>query len=51
MARLMLGMAYDAQGKRQEALVCYEQVKGMEEHGDSRKLARKYLKEPYRGQR
>ncbi len=51
MSRLMLGMTYDAQGKRQDAVVCYERVEKMEEHGDSRNLARKYLKEPYRGRR
>ena len=51
LARLMLGMTHDVQGRRQEALVCYEQVERMDEHGDSRKLARKYLKEPYQSRR
>ena len=51
LARLMLGMTHDVQGRREEARVCYEQVGRMDEHGDSRKLARKYLQEPYQSRR
>ena len=51
LARLMLGMTYDAQGRREEAVASYRWGKKMDEHSDSRELARRYLKEPYRGRR
>jgi hypothetical protein len=48
LANLYLGMAHDAQGRRSEAVARYQRVLSLPAQGDSRELAGKYLREPYR---
>jgi len=47
LANLMLGMTCDLQGARERAVQRYERVKKLKNQGESRELAKKYLKEPY----
>jgi len=47
LANLMLGMTCDLQGARERAVQRYERVRTLKNQGESRELAKKYLKEPY----
>ncbi|MGB2868206.1 MAG: hypothetical protein WBD36_07135 [Bacteroidota bacterium] len=47
LANLMIGMMYDAQNKRDLALVQYNKVLAMKEYENSRRDARNYIKSPY----
>jgi tetratricopeptide (TPR) repeat protein len=47
LANLMLGMTCDLQGAREQAVKWYERVRKLKNQGESRDLAKKYLKEPY----
>ena len=51
LANLMLGMTSDLLGKREQAVTHYERVKKLKDQGDSHRLAKKYLQEPYSGSR
>lgn len=51
LANLMLGMTFDLQGKREQAVERYRQVGKLRNQGDSRELAKQYLKAPYSGSR
>ena len=51
LANLMLGMTFDLQGKREQAVERYRRVGKLRNQGDSRKLAKQYLEEPYRSGR
>ncbi|WP_456430114.1 tetratricopeptide repeat protein [Rhodocaloribacter sp.] len=48
LGRLRQGMAYDALGRREEAVARYRQVLKMKDWADAHDRARKYLKTPYR---
>lgn len=45
--RLRLGMAYDALGQREQALMLYRQVARMQRWGDSQERARGFIQTPY----
>jgi tetratricopeptide (TPR) repeat protein len=47
-AVLYLGMIYDLQGKRNEAIKKYEDVLDMDEYANSHKLAESYLESPFK---
>jgi tetratricopeptide (TPR) repeat protein len=47
LANLIIGMMYDAEGKRQEAVQQYKKVLAMSEYENSHKDAKKYLQLPY----
>ena len=47
LANLFWGMSCDLQGKREAAVARYERVEHLGNHENSRKLARKYLQQPY----
>lgn len=47
MANLLIGMIYDVQGKRQDAIDQYKKVVDMKEFENSRVDAKNYLKKPY----
>lgn len=47
--QLRMGMAYDALERRALALKHYQRVLNMEEWGDSRKRAERYIENPYQG--
>ncbi len=47
LANLMLGMVFDLQGKREQAVERYRRVGKLRNQGDSRELAKQYLKVPY----
>ena len=48
LANLIVGMIYDAQGKRQYAVLQYKKVLAMQEYENSYKDAKKYLQQPYK---
>jgi tetratricopeptide (TPR) repeat protein len=47
LGNLLIGMIYDAQGKRQDAMQQYKKVLAMKEYEDSHKESKKYLEKPY----
>ena len=47
--RLRRGMAYDALGRRQEALRCYREVLAMKSVGDARDRAKEFVARPFAG--
>jgi tetratricopeptide (TPR) repeat protein len=47
LGNLLIGMIYDAQGKRQDAVRQYKKVLSMKEYEDSHKESKKYLEKPY----
>ncbi|MGD0591422.1 MAG: tetratricopeptide repeat protein [Bacteroidota bacterium] len=47
LGNLLIGMIYDAQGKRQDAMQQYQKVLAMKEYEDSHKESKKYLDKPY----
>jgi tetratricopeptide (TPR) repeat protein len=47
LGNLLIGMIYDAQGKRQDAIQQYQKVLAMKEYEDSHKESKKYLEKPY----
>jgi tetratricopeptide (TPR) repeat protein len=47
LANLLVGMIYDAQGKRQDAIQQYKKVLAMKEYENSYQDAKKYLQQPY----
>ena len=47
LGRLLQGMAYDALGRRSQAVARYEQVLDMQNRGTTHARARQYLKSPY----
>jgi tetratricopeptide (TPR) repeat protein len=47
LTNLRIGMVNDLQGKREIAIVQYNKVLDMNNHGDTHKLAEQYLKTPY----
>jgi tetratricopeptide (TPR) repeat protein len=47
LGNLLIGMIYDAQGKRQDAMQQYKKVLAMKEYEDSHKESKKYLGKPY----
>jgi len=47
LGNLLIGMIYDAQGKRQDAIQQYKKVLAMKEYEDSHKESKKYLEKPY----
>lgn len=47
--RLRRGMAYDALGRRDEALRCYREVLAMKSVGDARDRAKEFLDRPFAG--
>lgn len=49
MGRLRQGMAYDALGQREIAILRYREVLQMKDFGRAHERARQYLKTPYRG--
>ncbi len=49
MGRLRQGMAYDALGQREIAVLRYREVLQMKDFGRAHERARQYLKTPYRG--
>jgi predicted negative regulator of RcsB-dependent stress response len=48
MTNLLIGMVYDAQGKREQAVVQYRKVLDMNEYENSHVDAKKYLDAPYK---
>lgn len=48
LGNLIIGMIYDAQGKRQFAVEQYNKVLAMKEYENSLKDAKKYLQQPYK---
>ncbi len=48
LANLIIGMIYDAQGKRQYAVQQYKKVLAMKEYENSHQDAKKHLEQPYR---
>lgn len=47
LGNLLIGMIYDAQRKRQDAMQQYKKVLAMKEYEDSHKESKKYLEKPY----
>jgi tetratricopeptide (TPR) repeat protein len=47
LGNLLIGMIYDAQGKRQDAVMQYKKVLAMKEYDNSHKDSKKYLEKPY----
>jgi tetratricopeptide (TPR) repeat protein len=47
LGNLLIGMIYDAQGKRQDAVQQYKKVLAMKEYEDSYTESKKYLEKPY----
>jgi hypothetical protein len=47
LGNLLIGMIYDAQGKRQDAIQQYKKVLAMKEYEDSHTESKKYLEKPY----
>ena len=47
--RLRRGMAYDALGRRDEAMSCYQEVLALGTGGDVRDRAREFLNRPFAG--
>jgi len=47
LANLIIGMTYDAQGKRQDAVQQYKKVLAMNEYENSYQEAKRYLQQPY----
>lgn len=47
LGNLLIGMIYDAQGKRADAISQYNKVLSMKEFEESRRDSKKYLKNPY----
>jgi tetratricopeptide (TPR) repeat protein len=47
LGNLLIGMIYDAQGKRQDALMQYKKVLAMKEYDNSHRDSKKYLEKPY----
>jgi len=47
LGNLLIGMIYDAQGKRMDAVQQYKKVLAMKEYEDSYKESKKYLEKPY----
>jgi tetratricopeptide (TPR) repeat protein len=47
LGNLIVGMIYDAQGKRQDAIQQYKKVLAMKEYEDSHKESKKYLEKQY----
>ena len=47
LGNLLIGMIYDAQGKRQDAMQQYKKVLAMKEYEDSHKESKKYLEKSY----
>ncbi len=47
--RLRRGMAYDALGRRDEALRCYREVLAMKNVGDARDRAKEFVERPFTG--
>jgi tetratricopeptide (TPR) repeat protein len=47
LGNLLIGMIYDAQGKRQDAMQQYKKVLAMKEYEDSHTESKKYLEKPY----
>ena len=48
LANLMIGMIYDAQGRRSEAVQQYKKVLAMNEYENSCQDAKKYIQQPYK---
>jgi tetratricopeptide (TPR) repeat protein len=48
LTNLLIGMAYDAQGKRQDAIQQYKKVLEIKEYENSQNDAKKFLKQPYK---
>ena len=48
LANLIVGMIYDAQGKRQDAIQQYKKVLSMKEYENSYKDAKKYIQQSYK---
>jgi tetratricopeptide (TPR) repeat protein len=48
LANLIIGMIYDAQGKRQYAIQQYKKVLAMKEYENSYQEAHKYIQQPYK---
>jgi tetratricopeptide (TPR) repeat protein len=48
LANLIVGMIYDAQGKRQYAIQQYNKVLVMKEYENSYQEAKKYIQQPYK---
>jgi len=47
LGNLLIGMIYDIQGKRQDAMQQYKKVLAMKEYEDSHTESKKYLEKPY----
>jgi len=47
LGNLLIGMIYDAQGKRQDAMQQYKKVLAMKEYEESHKESKKFLENPY----
>ena len=47
LGNLLIGMIYDAQGKRQDAIQQYKKVLAMKEYEESHTESKKYLEKPY----
>ena len=47
LANLIIGMTYDVQGKRQDAMQQYKKVLAMKEYENSYQEAKRYLQQPY----
>jgi hypothetical protein len=47
LGNMIIGMIYDAQGKREYAILQYKKVLAMKEYEDSHKESKKYLDKPY----
>jgi tetratricopeptide (TPR) repeat protein len=47
LGNMLIGMIYDAQGKRVDAINQYNKVLAMKEYEDSHRESKKYLKKPY----
>jgi tetratricopeptide (TPR) repeat protein len=48
LANLMIGMIYDVQGRRGDAVQQYKKVLAMNEYENSYKDAKKYIQQPYK---
>jgi tetratricopeptide (TPR) repeat protein len=48
LANLLLGQLYDLEGRRAQAVLCYERVLELSDYAETHQRAKKYMREPYR---
>ena len=48
LANLFLGQLYDLEGRRAQAVLCYERVLELSDYAETHQRAKKYMREPYR---